>query len=77
MACRILKNARLIPPELESLREIHELERLVETLSDGSQRDLASKKLRLLRLRMNQSGRPRAALAGVGGYLDNLLARLG
>ena len=76
MACRILKNAGFIPPELEPLREIGELERLVDALGEGPERRLASKKLRLLRLRLDQAGLPRGGLAA-SGYLDKVLQRLG
>lgn len=77
MAHRILKNAGFIPPELEPLREIGELERLAATFNEGPQRSLALKKLRLLRLRMDESEQPRAIVVAAGGYLDKVLERLG
>jgi hypothetical protein len=77
MAYRILKNAGFVPPELERMREIGELERLVHSSGEGPQRDLASKKLRLLRLRMDESRQPRPSFASARGYLDKILARLG
>lgn len=55
MAYRILKNAGFVPPEVHTLQQIGALERLVQTLEEGEQRDLAMRKLRLLGLQMSES----------------------
>ena len=55
MAYRILKNAGYVPPEVHTLNEIGALERLVQSLNDGEQRDMALRKLRLLSLQLGES----------------------
>lgn len=48
VAYRILKNAGYVPPEVESLREIGELERLIARSEDRAQRGRAARRLELL-----------------------------
>ena len=55
MAYRILKNAGYVPPEVHTLNEIGALQRLVQSLADGEQRDVALRKLRLLSLQMGEA----------------------
>jgi len=45
MAYRILKNAGFVPPEVEDLREIGELEHFLDIASEGGARTAALKKL--------------------------------
>ena len=54
MAYRILRNAGFVPPEVEAVREIGELIRFIDTLSedDGDARNKALKRLQVLRLRL-------------------------
>ena len=54
MAYRILKNAGYVPPEVHTLNEIGALERLVQSLADGEQRDMALRKLRLLSMQLGE-----------------------
>lgn len=77
VAYRILKNAGYVPPEVETLRAVAELERLVDDTTDGEQRRSAQIKLDLLRARLER------AIPGGGAsnrvwhpYRDRLLARL-
>lgn len=76
MAYRILKNAGFIPPELEALREIVELERFIEILSEGETRSAASRKLQLLRTRIEALGLCGHGLSPGGRYTQNVLDRL-
>jgi hypothetical protein len=55
MAYRILKNAGYVPPEVHTLNEIGALERFVQSLEDGEQRDRALRKLRLLSMQLGES----------------------
>jgi len=66
LAYRILKNAGLVPPEVEARRELAELERLLfeDALPDETARARAAKKLVLLRTRIE----PR--------YVERVRARL-
>lgn len=55
LAWRILKNAGLVPPEVEALKEISDLERCLDALGEGEARTAALRKLDLLRLRLAHS----------------------
>lgn len=77
MAYRILRNAGFVPPEVTTLRDIAELEATVEAMADVGERNQALRKLQLLRLRLEASGRFRA-FAGLGSdYSARLMRRLG
>jgi hypothetical protein len=78
MAWRILKNAGLVPPEVEALREIADLERCVDSLGNGELRGSALRKLELLRLRLAaaRDGRGGALQPGAP-YVDRIVRRLG
>lgn len=73
MAYRILKNAGYVPPEVHTLQEIGALERLVQSLDDGAERDKALRKLRLLSM---QLGELRGSLQLESDYYDRLVQRL-
>ena len=47
-------DAGYVPPEVHTLNEIGALERLVQSLEDGEQRDLALRKLRLLSMQLGE-----------------------
>lgn len=65
-AFRILKNAGFVPPEVEHIREIAELERIIVRTSDAEDaaRVRAVKRLALLKTRIEQA------------YYDRVLERL-
>ena len=64
VAYRILKNAGYVPPELEDVKEINILERLVAEAADDAARARAVKKLALLRTRIESA------------YYDKAIGRL-
>ncbi|MCX7628242.1 MAG: DUF1992 domain-containing protein [Methylophilaceae bacterium] len=64
MAYRILKNAGFVPPEVQTLKEIGALQRLVQSLEEGEQRTLALKKLHLLAMQLGETR---------GGYLQQAI----
>jgi hypothetical protein len=74
LAWRILKNAGLVPPEVETLREMADLERCVDALGEGGPRAAALRKLELLRLRLAAGGRD-GALGPGSPYVDRVLRR--
>ncbi len=78
LAYRILKNAGYAPPEVECLRAMAELERLLDDTPDGERRRQAQLKLDLLRTHLEQA-RPgsRASPRAQDPYRGRLLARLG
>jgi len=64
MACRILKNAGFLPPEMQALKDIDELQRLVRSGVDDAARRRALARLNLLLARVAE------ARAGSGGALQ-------
>lgn len=76
MAWRILRNAGFVPPEVEALREIGELERFIETQSDGEVRSTAGRKLQLLRERLERSASRGGGLRAGRPYVERVLRRL-
>ncbi|GAB4472475.1 MAG: DUF1992 domain-containing protein [Burkholderiaceae bacterium] len=77
VAHRILKNAGLIPPELEQIAEVNRLLAAIERaeLGDAEQAH-ASRRLRALLVRIEASGRPATALAAWLEYDEALARRL-
>lgn len=75
MAYRVLRNAGFVPPEVETLRAIGDLERYVDELPEGGARCRALRKLQLLRLRLESLGRPRNMLLAGSRYAQKLLGR--
>ena len=55
VAYRILKNAGYVPPEVETLNEIRELERLILDCPEDKAREKAVKKLALLKTRIEHT----------------------
>jgi len=74
MAYRILKNAGYVPPEVEALREIADLERLLHALDEGETRTHALKKLRLLTVHLGEMRH--VGLQVEAGYYNKLIERL-
>ena len=64
VAYRILKNAGYVPPEVEALNEIRDLERLILESPEDKAREKAVRKLALLRTRIE------------GSYYEKALAKL-
>jgi DnaJ-like protein len=75
MAHRVLKNAGLLPPEVELRREITDLHALLATLDDDAARRQALTRLALLELRLESSGRARLGRDSV--YNGRILRRFG
>lgn len=73
IAYRILKNAGYVPPEVQLMQDIAELERLVHA-SEGMQRSVALRKLRLLTMQMSASRSGNLQLEA--DYYDRLAERL-
>ncbi|HZV97826.1 MAG TPA: DnaJ family domain-containing protein [Methylophilaceae bacterium] len=74
MAYRILKNAGYVPPEVHTLNEIGALERLVQSLDHGAERDRALRKLRLLSMQLGELRG--GSLQLESDYYDRLVQRL-
>lgn len=75
MAYRILKNSGYVPPEVQAIKDIGELERQIFA-SNGEPRSLALKKMRLLTMQLSASGFGNLQLeADYHGRLVERLAR--
>jgi hypothetical protein len=70
---RVLKNSGYVPPEVQAVKDIAELERQI-LASSGEQRTLALKKLRLLTMQLSASGSGNLQLEA--DYYDRLVERL-
>lgn len=75
MAYRILRNAGFAPPEVEAVREIGELERFIDTLSEVEVRSQALRKLQLLRLRLEAHGPRHVGVRAGEIYYQRVLDR--
>ena len=75
IAYRILKNAGYIPPEVESLNELRELERMLDDVPEGEVRRQALLRLDLLRARLD-ARKANHGGAALRDYRDTLLNRL-
>jgi hypothetical protein len=71
MACRILKNAGVLPPEVQTLKDIRELEQRVRDGADDPARRRALARLNLLFARLSQARADR----GGGLHLDEAYYR--
>ncbi|MGM0411995.1 MAG: DnaJ family domain-containing protein [Pseudomonadota bacterium] len=72
---RLLKNAGFVPPELESMRELREVETLIrqaEAEADRDARDRGGRRLRVVLQRLHEGRTPRA----VHDYAERLRAHL-
>lgn len=73
---RLLKNAGYLPPELELVREIREVESLIARLDHGEERERACVRLNLLRSRLQSRGREPSLLLERGEYRAKLVRHL-
>lgn len=76
VAYRILKNAGMVPPEVELRREIANVEQLLTLAESEDQRAAAYRRWRLLQARL-AVGRVRGNAAVEQAYLDRILGKLG
>lgn len=76
VAYRVLKNAGFVPPEVEEIRTLRELEACVATTEDEAARSRAVRKLQALSLRLAESRDRRRPLAIDARYRHKVLARL-
>ena len=73
MAYRVLKNSGYVPPEVQTLKDIAELERRILE-SSGEQRSQALKKLRVLSMQVSAARSGNLQLEA--DYYDRLVERL-
>ena len=77
MVCRVLKNSGYVPPEVEELRQLHQLEAFIasDALEEGD-RLAARRRLEFLLIKLEQSGMARVAQAAWDQYAEKVAARL-
>jgi hypothetical protein len=78
MVCRVLKNSGYVPPEVEELRQLHQLEAVIagDALESEAERLAARKRMEFLLFRLEQSGMARVAQAAWDRYAEKIAVRL-
>lgn len=76
LAHKVLKNAGCLPEEIETRKEIHQLEDLLAGITDAAERVRAQTRLGLLRTRLETRGGGRSAALGSPDYQEALATRL-
>ncbi|HEY4372097.1 MAG TPA: DnaJ family domain-containing protein [Burkholderiales bacterium] len=76
MVCRVLKNAGYVPPEVEELRELRQLEAVVASDALEGERLAARKRMEFLLIRLEQSGMARVAQAAWDQYAEKVAAKM-
>jgi hypothetical protein len=77
MVCRVLKNSGYVPPEVEELRQLHQLEAAIasDALEEGD-RLAARRRMEFLLIKLEQSGMARVAQGAWDEYAEKVAARL-
>lgn len=73
----ILKNAHVLPPEAELLKDIHTLEDLLKHVEDEGQRQALAKSIQSKLIRLDLLKRRSMSAASVRGYNRKLVAKFG
>jgi hypothetical protein len=76
VAYRVLKNAGFIPPEVQQLKDIRELERFITETPDDAERTRALRKLRALTLARESARGRRGAWNLDVRYHERVVSRL-
>ena len=76
MAYKILKNAGYLPPEIETKKEIQQIEDLLETCEDERIRVKQIKKLNFLVLKLNTMKGEAANIEGQDEYYRKIVERI-
>jgi len=76
MAYHVLKNAHVLPPEAELMKDIRILEDLLKHLEDGSERKSLAKSLQWKMIRLDILKRRSMNLPSVRDYSRKLIAKL-
>jgi len=72
----LLKNANLLPPEAQLLKEIHTLEDLLQYVYDGEQRGMILRTMQYKKIHLDLLKRRSFNLKDVSAYGNKLLRRL-
>lgn len=77
MAYHVLKNARVLPPEAELMKDIHILEDLLKHVEDEGERKSLAKSLQWKMIRLDMMKRRSLDENSLRGYGRKLLAKFG
>jgi hypothetical protein len=77
MVCRVLKNSGYVPPEVEELKQLRQLEAIVASDALEGERLAARKRMEFLLMKLEQSGLARVAQATWDEYAGKVAARMG
>jgi hypothetical protein len=72
----VLKNANVLPPEAELLKDIHTLEDLIKHVEDEGQRKALAKSIQWKMIRLDMWKRRSMSLTSVRGYSRKLVDKL-
>jgi hypothetical protein len=77
LVCRVLKNSGYVPPEVDELRQLHQLEAVIasDALEEGD-RLTARRRIAFLLIKLEQSGMARVAQAAWDRYAEKIAARM-
>ena len=73
----ILKNAHVLPPEAELMKDIHTLEDLLKHVEDENQRRALAKSIQFKMIRLDLLKRRSMSVASVRDYSRKLVAKFG
>ena len=73
----ILKNAHVLPPEAELLKDIHTLEDLLKHVEDEGQRQALAKSIQSKIIRLDLLKRRSMSVSSVKGYSRKLVGKFG
>ena len=77
IAYHILKNAHILPPEAELMKDIHTLEDLLKHVEDEGERQALAKSIQAKVIRLDLLKRRSLPLASVRSYGRKLVAKFG
>jgi hypothetical protein len=72
----ILKNAHVLPPEVELLKDVHILEDLLKHIEEGGERKALAKSIQWKLIRLDMLKRRSMPLHSVRYYSDKLVSKL-
>jgi hypothetical protein len=76
MVCRVLKNSGYVPPEVEELKQLRQLEAIVASDALEGERLAARKRMEFLLIKLEQSGLARVAQAAWDQYAEKVAEKM-
>lgn len=76
MVCRVLKNSGYVPPEVEELKQLRQLEAIVASDALEGERLAARKRMEFLLMKLEQSGLARVAQAAWDQYAQKVAEKM-